>query len=66
MVEFNNKRDQLPAQLKNNIDKIKQCLEDKTSNIYKMNTKNNQKLLKENITMKLKRNTNQTRKSNQF
>ena len=55
MVEFNNKRDQLPAQLKNNIDKIKQCLEDKTSNIYKMNTKNNQKLLKENITMKLKK-----------
>ena len=52
MVEFNNKRDQLPAQIKNNIDKIKQCLEDKTSNIYKMNTKNNQKLLKENITMK--------------
>ena len=40
MVEFNNKRDQFLVELKNNIDKIKQCLEDKTSNIYKLNTKN--------------------------
>ena len=40
MVEFKNKRDQFLAELKNNIDKIKQCLEDKTSNIYKLNTKN--------------------------
>ena len=55
MVEFNNKRDQFPAELKNNIDKIKQRLEDKASNIYKMNIKNYQKLLKENITMKYKK-----------
>ena len=55
MVEFNNIRDQFPAELKNNTDKTKQCLEDKTSNIYKMNTKNYQKLLKENITMKYKK-----------
>ena len=54
-AEFNNKRDQFPEELKNNIDKIKQHLEDKTSNIYKMNTKNYQKLLKENITMKYKK-----------
>ena len=44
----------------NGIDKIKQCPDilvfvNKTSNIYKMNTKNCQKLLKENITVTYKK-----------
>ena len=60
MVELNNKREKIQAELKNNLDKITQCFdilvfEDKTSNIYKMNTKYCQKLLKENITMKYKK-----------
>ena len=55
MVKFNNKRDQFQAELKNGINKIKQCPDilvfaDKTSNICKVNTNNYQKLLKENIT----------------
>ena len=56
MVEFSKKWDQLQAELKNDIDKINQCLvilvfADKTSNIYKMDTKIYQKLLQENITV---------------
>ena len=54
MIKFNNKRDQFQAELKNDIVKIKHCLDilvfaDKTSNYYKINTKDYQKLLKENI-----------------
>ena len=56
MVEFSKKKHQLQAELKNDIDKINQCLvilvfADKTSNIYKMDTKIYQKLLQENITV---------------
>ena len=56
MVEFSKKWDRLQAELKNDIDKIKKCpvilvLADKTSDIYKMDTKIYQKLLQENITV---------------
>ena len=59
-VEFNNKRDQFQAELRSDTDKIRQCpgivvFVDKTNNIYKMNTKDNQKLLKENITVSHKK-----------
>ena len=56
MIELNNKKDQFQTELKNDIDKMKQCpdilaLADKTCNVYKMNTKDYQKLLKENVTV---------------
>ena len=54
IVEFNNKMDQFQAEVKNDINKMKQCTDilvfpDKTSNIYTMNTKDYHKLLRENI-----------------
>ena len=58
IVEFNNKRDKFQAQLKNDIDKTKHCLNifcrmfaEKTSKMYKMIPKEYQKLFKENITV---------------
>ena len=52
--DFPDKKGQFQAELKNEIDKIKQCPDilvfaDKTSNIYNVNTKDHQRLLKENI-----------------
>ena len=60
IVEFNKKRDKFQAQLKNYTGKVKQCPDilafaDKTNNIYKMNTKDYQKLFKENITVVYKK-----------
>ena len=54
MVEFKSTNDQSQTELKTDIDKIKQWLHifvfaDKTSNIYKMNTADYQKLPEENI-----------------
>ena len=60
MVEFTNKRYQFQAELKNGFDKVKQrpvilVFADKTNNIYEMNVKDYQKLLKENITVTYKK-----------
>ena len=60
IVEFNKKRDKFHAQLKNYTGKIKQCpdilvFSDKANNIYKMNTKDYQKLFKENTTVAYKK-----------
>ena len=54
VVKCTNKRDQFQAELKKKINEIKKCLgilafADKTNNIYRTNTEDHKKLLKEDI-----------------